>query len=456
MIQKFYSKRKLWGTHRIYKETIKFDEVVKKVFNETRKSEKINPPLAIFAYGSPGRFELTGGDSDADIFIAEPSRTDEGDRFKKMLKQRWEAFDFSKVDIPPWSTYNEIDTFLGISLVEGNQVLETRFVCGDDFVKRNVEERKEKFDSPHRELINIIFNKLYFDQYFKQRIKNGAKNIKYCNGGTRDFLVFYWYDRLCRKVNGEDTSLSGLTQPKIKEGLERLLMEGSITGEQFGKAIEAINGLIELRTDALIVNRATEERGLSILDEKLIERLQRTFAYPKGEEIKEFFNYVTTAIDEVVKVALKRTLEIGSNFYGKTWGENIQIAYLRNTPKNIRMQISDNDSSTKIALLWGTSNSEDKEGFDILAKKYKETTEWGTLASIACSPLCSQKVLHHIGTGIAKENGYGYILRIVGRNKNTSKDTLRNIAEDTRLDSRYTEVAKTALEIGNQGANNLI
>src|SRR3989344_2471892 len=452
----FYSQRRLWGTHRIYKETLKFDEIVREVFEESKKSEGIDSPMAIFAYGSPGRYELTGGDSDADILIVEPSTTQESDRLKRLLKKRWGDFDFSKVDVPPWSTYEDIETFLRTSLVEGNQVLETRFICGDESVRKEIESKKKKYDSPHRELVNIIFNRLYFDQYFKQRVRNGAKNIKYCNGGTRDFLVFYWYDRLCRKVQGKETSLSGLTQPKIKEGLERLMMEGAINGEQFGRAIEAVNGLIELRTDALIANRGTEERGLSVLDDRLIEKLQKDFQYPAKKKVIGFFEYVTHSIDEVVKTSLERTLDIGSTFYGNKWKERIKSAYSTETPKEERLRIPDIDAPTRIALLWGASNSGDLEGFQTLSKRYTNTTDWGTIASIACSPLCSSDILHEIGTGIAKENGYGYILRIVGRNNNTEKETLKQIAEDSRLDKRYTEVAKTALEHGSQRANNLV
>lgn len=455
-MQKFYSKRKLWGTHRVYKETLKFDKIIGDVFNEAKKSEGLNPKMAIFAYGSPGRFELTGGDSDADIFIAESSITPERNQLKKVLNNRWNSFDFSKVDIPPWSTYEDIDIFLNTSLVEGNQVLETRFICGDNKIGKIIENKKIKFDSPHRELINIIFNRLYFDQYFQQRIRNGAKNIKYCNGGTRDFLVFYWYDRLCRKINGEDISLSGLTQPKIKEGLERLMMEGSISGEHYGKAIEAVNGLIELRTDALIVNRATNERGLSILDDELISRLQRTFAYPGKDKIKEYFNDITATIDKAVRVMWKKTLERGSEFYGKKWGENIDLACQANTPSKIRLAIPDEDTATRVALLWGTTASSDKKSFELLSKRYQKTTEWGTLASIACSPLCSPQILEEVATGIAKERGYGYILRIIARNKNVNETTLKAIAEDTRLAERYTCIAKAALQNGNLFANNQI
>jgi len=60
------------------------------------------------------------------------------------------------------------------------------------------------------------------------------------------------------------------------------------------------------------------------------------------------------------------------------------------------------------------------------------------------------------GTQIKKMFIYGYILRIVGRNKNTNKETLKQIAEDPKLDKRYSEVARTVLEVGHQRANNLI
>jgi len=451
-----YSARKLWGTHRIYKETLKFDRIIQGVFTEAKRSERADPPLAVLAYGSPGRFELTGGDSDADILIAEPSKSEEGERLKEILIRRWSSFDFSKIDVPPLSTYEEIETVLCKGFVEGNQVLETRFICGDENVQKEVEERKKKFYSPRREIENIIFNRLYLNQYFKQRVREGAKNIKYCSGGTREFLFFYWYDRLCRKINGEDNSLSGLTQPKIKEGLERLMMEGAITGEKFGKVLEAVNGLIELRTDALIVNRGTAERGLSVLDKKLIEKLQKNLGYPSREEITRFFDQATYLIGEAVKVTLDKTLKIGSEFYGRKWEEEIKRAYSESICQKERLKISDNDISTRMALLWGATNSGDQEGFEIVSKRYHGTIEWGTLASIACSPFCSPDTLHEIGTGIAQEEGYGYILRIIGRNKNTRKDTLKEIAENSRLDKRYTEVSKAALESGNQKANNLI
>ena len=167
-----FSKRDSWGTHRVFKESVKYGDIITKVFRRT-VSEVYGTEhpkgVAVFAYGSPGRFELTGGDSDADVFIAEKEKTEKSKLLRDLLEERWGAYEFSKIDLPPWGTFEEIEIYLRTSLVEGNQVLETRFLCGDDEVRQGVEDRIKRFDSPQRELANLFFNRLYFNQYFKQR-----------------------------------------------------------------------------------------------------------------------------------------------------------------------------------------------------------------------------------------------------------------------------------------------
>ena len=59
-------------------------------------------------------------------------------------------------------------------------------------------------------------------------------------------------------------------------------------------------------------------------------------------------------------------------------------------------------------------------------RRYAGTREWGVIASIV-AVLCNTKMLHDIGTGIAKR-GYEYILRVVSRNKYFSR-TLQSIAK---------------------------
>ena len=360
---KLYSKRSLWGTHRTYQESLEYDKIIENVFEKSSKEvygTKSSPEMAIFAYGSPGRFELTGGDSDADVFIAEPKRTEKGNKLRELLEQRWGNYNFSKVDIPSWGTFEEIELFLRTSLVEGNQVLETRFVCGNKETKEKVEEIIKEYDSPQREFFNIVFNRLYFNQYFKQRIVKGAPNIKYCSGGSREFLFFYWYDRLCNKLEGKDSSLSGLTQPKVKEGLERLFMEGAITGNEFGSAFEAVNFIIELRTDMLKTNKGTSKRGLTLLDDETILRLQADYKYPKKEEVLKNFREYSNAIKRVSRVIWNRTIDRASKFKGNYWKKQFFLACNLETPEEERRIISSEDTLLRTALIWGASESSQK------------------------------------------------------------------------------------------------
>jgi hypothetical protein len=107
----------------------------------------------------------------------------------------------------------------------------------------------------------------------------------------------------------------------------------------------------------------------------------------------------------------------------------------------------------RIGLIWGASKFGQVSLFNPLAEKYSTSQDWGTLCSLACSPLSSPKILHEIGTGRAKKKGYGYVLRVIARNKNVSRETLKSIAEDPSLEKRYSGVAQAALERGTEFAN---
>ena len=212
---------------------------------------------------------------------------------------------------------------------------------------------------------------------------------------------------------------------------------------------------MELRTDILLVNRETSDRGISVLDDDLIKRLQATYRYPHSANVKSFFDEVTATVNKSVNIVWERTLRIGSELYEEGWKDNVKSALSTRTLREERERLPDTDTTTRIALLWGATNANDKDSFETFSRRYAGTREWGVIASIACSPLCNTKMLHDIGTGIAKERGYEYILRVVSRNRNTSPETLQSIAQDPKLEERYTEVARTALHFGNQYANNL-
>ncbi len=126
------------------------------------------------------------------------------------------------------------------------------------------------------------------------------------------------------------------------------------------------------------------------------------------------------------------------------------------TPLERRAKIVSEDPLIRIALIWRASSSGQRELFDYLAAKHKDTEDWATIGSIVCSPYCSPNILRHFGTGRAKERGYGYLLRVIARNKNVDKKTLKSIVDDQHLEDRYKEVAIAALEGGYEEANRQI
>ncbi|MFH1607912.1 MAG: hypothetical protein ABIA78_02160 [archaeon] len=437
-------------------ETRKFDKLIRESYEQIGLGVygvKQTPGIAVFAYGSPGRRELIGGDSDADIFLIEKERTEKSQELRKRLKERWETFGFSKVDLPTWGTYEEIETYLEKSLVEGNQVLETRYLTGDSLVAQEVLDKKKRFDSIERGLENIVFNKLYFNQYFRQRVRDGALNLKYCHGGSRDFLFVYWHDRLDRMLNRDSDDPS--YTPRIESGLNRLVSQGKIEKKELEDLIEAINFSTELRSDVLAINKNGSDRGLTFLDSSTLEKLH-SIGYPEPETIRSYFEEYRMRIENLSKLVWEETIKKAGTLRENLWERQFRDAYLINTNEENRKKIPSDDPLLSTALIWGASEAGQKELFNFLANKHRESQNWSVIGSIVCSPLCSEKLLYHFGTGQLKEKGYGYLLRVVARNKNVSKETLISIAEDPKLEKRYTEVAQVALIKGNKEANNQI
>ncbi len=444
------------GLDMVLEETTNFDRIVKGVYDLTARDiygSIETPGLAVFAYGSPGRIELIGGDSDADIFLAEKETSKETQRFRELFKKRLESFDFSKVDLTEWGNYKEINAYLNKSLVEGNQVLETRYLCGDISVRDDVEQFKKEYNSIERGIKNIIFNRLYFNQYYRQRVRGNALNIKYCHGGSRDFLFVYWHDRVDRMLANDIEDLT--YRPRVIVGLERLLDNGKISEKDFSNWWDAISFSMALRSDILRVNKNGPDKGLTFADEKTLLKLN-AYGYPAPEVIQKRFEVYRGDISQLVSLIWEETIAKIKFLRGPKFADDLRIAYHHKTPQKIRGMINAENPLLRIALIWGASESQQKELFSSLCEKYIETEDWAAIASLVCSPLCSARVLHRFGTGILKEEGYGYILRIVARNKNISKDTLKSIAENTKLEKRYTEVAKAALIGGNSSANNQI
>ena len=395
-------------------------------------------------------------ESDLDMILVYKDNSQRYLEFKKKFKALAAPFKFCKVDLPQWGTLDELSTFAQKSITEGNQVLESRFICGDGEIKKSVETIQKDFGGPERMIRNITFQKFYFEQYFKQRIRNGAINVKYCDGGSRDYLFIHWFNRLMtQKYLDWDKAQVG--RPVAEIGLSNLYQNGLISSLEFGKAIDALHFNLLLRNEILLANKGTSDEGLTFLDEKTLttvfERmpeLMTDYNIKSPLNLAEHFNgqrfHIANIKNRIWELMID---EKGQELGGKKWATDFHKAYSPLTSENERKRLAtQGDLLTRIATIWGSSNSSQTSLLNQICETEKDSESWEVQASLTTSPHCSPEYLHHVATGIGKELGYGYILRIISRNPNVQVKTLEAIANDKKIETRYSQCAKTALENG--------
>jgi len=439
--------------------------VIKELFNLTHEQlENSNKEgIAAFLYGSLGRREMVC-ESDLDVMLIYRDNSQKYLDFKNKFKELAKPFNFCKIDLPEWGTIKESKIFAEKSITEGNQVLESRFICGDEDIKKEVNNIQEEFGNPNRMIKNITFQKFYFDQYFKQRIRDGAINIKYCDGGSRDYLFIHWFNQLMRRKY-PDWDKAQKERPVAEQGLYNLYQNGLINTLEFSKAIDALHFNLLFRDNILLVNKGTSDEGLTFLDKKTLQsvfnkipRLMEQYNLKSPNELAEQFDRQRYHISDIKKRIWNLMIdEQGKEINNPSWSTTFHKAYDISTSENERTLLLDNkDLLIRIANIWGASNSHQTKILEEICKREQNSDSWEIQASLTTSPYCSPDYLHHVATGIGKETGYGYILRIISRNPNVKQETLESIANDLGIESRYTQCAKAALKYGREASNHQI
>jgi len=446
-----------------YSEVMEY--VVRGLFDLTaeQSDNKEKKGIAAFLYGSPGRREMVC-ESDLDMMLVYRDNSQDYIDFKKKFKELAEPFNFCKIDLPEWGTIEETKIFAQRSITEGNQVLESRFVCGDESIKKEIYSIQDEFGGPERMTRNIVFQKFYFEQYFKQRIRNGSINIKYCDGGSRDYLFVHWFNQLMdRKYS--DWNRAQKERPVAEQGLHNLHQNGLISPLEFSKAIDALHFNLLFRNEILLVNKGTGDEGLTFLDERTLNsvfertpELIKQYGLKSTKELAEHFDRQRFHIAGIKKRIWNLMIdEQDKEIKNPNWKLEFHAAYSPLTSEEKRASfLNREDLLTRITTIWGASNSHQTKILDDICKKEKDSDSWEIQASLSTSPHCSPDYLHHIATGIGKETGYGYILKIVSRNPNVKQETLEIIANDPKVEPRYTQCARVALEHGKGAANHQI
>lgn len=439
--------------------------IVKELFNLTVESfgSKKFPGIGAVLYGSPGRKEMIA-ESDLDVMLLYKNNSLKYLKFKNKFKEYANYLQFCKIDIPEWGTIDEAAVFAEKSITEGNQVLEGDFVCGDEEIKTQLHKIQQTFGGSERMIRNIVFQKFYFDQYFKQRVRNGDINVKYCDGGSRDYLFIHWFNQLMKdKYSDWDNGLK--ERPVAEIGLFNLYHNGLINSFEFAKAIESLNFNLLLRNEILLVNKGTSDEGLTFLDKKTLDsvyekvpELMKEYRIISPVELKKTFDKQRDHIAYIKNRIWDLMIdERGKQLQSNQWANDFYKAYSPITSEADRggLILSD-DILVRIATIWGASNSNQKEIIEDICEKEKESDSWEIQASLTTSPICPSDYLHNVAMNIGKEKGYGYILRIISRNPKVKQKTLESIANDPRIESRYTQCAKAALLYGREEANHQV
>ncbi len=438
----------------------KFKELIQSI---VEKAEKIIPSgkmkdMGIFLFGSPSRQEMVD-ESDADIMIIRKEDSEDYKSFRAEFMNYLEKENFSKIDVPDWGTFEDCEQYLKNSVTEGNQVVEAKFIYGDPTTINFLENLKDTYCTTERFEKVFCFQKLYFDQYYKQRTITGIKNVKYGHGGTRDFMFVTWFVNILdaldnRKINIEDNF------PMIYKSLSSLYERKIIDLVDYKNYLESINIVLILRNEILIQNKWTEEEGLTSLNEKAIRTLFKRKIFKEEEithqeNLKQFLEKHIDNIIRLKKFVWEKFLEYLYKSKGEDWISLFNYLLSGNITLEKIEKIKEKDELSQMALIWNINKERDIQLFNNVFNKYKESESWEVLASICSHPQCPSETLDYIAMRFGCQKGYEYLLRIISRNKNVSKETLKKIIDNPCLEYRYKIVAKVAYDKGVEKANEL-
>lgn len=399
--------------------------------------------MAVFVHGSPSRNEMSTY-SDIDILFVEtiPNIT-----AGKGIIKALDTYGFGKVDEQGWRQEEVIERYTKHSLVDGNKVFDAQFVAGDPSILGWMSDLQLRENTLDRAMKNVVFQRYYLEHYYSNRSTEEVPNVKYQQGGTRDLLTYDWFDNTMALHQGSNW-LRDLksNRPKMESSLKNMNSNGVLSSTEYETTKVAVEFTSLLRNEILHVNHNTKDKGITHLDTATQERVLASspaFFSAYGANTPSELRGVHETHRKVIydtKMHLWQTLILEEEKRkGSTWRKLFDAA-----GKGELSSLTE-DPLINVATVWGLHYAGDKRQFNVVAKQAK--WDWEVYASIACSNLASPEVLEGIRSYCQPVPEQGYILRIIGRNPNASKETITKIAEDNSL-GIYSIVAKKRLEEG--------
>jgi predicted nucleotidyltransferase len=437
-----------------------FREKVQKLAKKARAKSGLKDldGIGVFLFGSPARQEMVE-ESDADVMIIREMDDEKYFAFRREFIRLLGKEDFEKIDVPDWGNYEDCECYLAHSITEGNQVMESKFVYGDPGVKEHIERLKEKYCAEERFEKVFCFQKLYFDQYYRQRTRQGVKNVKYGHGGTRDLMFLTWFANLLdasegKRINAEDNF------PLAYKSLNSLYEAGFVGFEDYMRYSKSIDVVIRLRNEILIQNKETPERGLTYLDENALGLLVKRGVFREVSPMDEaqLKDYLEGHLSNIAELKDKlwglfiRRLGLSR---GADWADRFYKFLSGKIAKDELSSVDDSDELSKMAVVWNVSKEKHANLFNQIFDEYSDCDSWVVLASLCCNKDCPSEILDKIAAKVIGNKGFEYVLKIIGRNSNTHKKTLKRIVGSGFIEERFKQPAQVAYKHGVMKANEL-
>ncbi len=383
--------------------------------------------ICICAFGSPARYEMLG-QSDLDCLIVRRNNIN-AQAFRNNFLSSLARLGFSKVDVPEWGSLADCENYLRTAITEGNQVVEARFIVGDRSVWKALTDLRRRYCTAERFRITFCFHYHYFTQYYSQRERKGQRNLKYGDGGTRDFIFPLWLAYLRDGLDAVQDSRRAF----VETSLTSISRHGEITDRECSTLMKAANTIAFLRNELLRVTEGTSDSGLTYLYPESAMRVAQLWPNLRLEGMK-MYRQGTRNADRI-----HRLKKLCYRVFAKE--------------KDVIGRLGSNDPGDELSaieLSWAADLG--RLPADMLSTLVGNTS-WSVSTSLACNPTCTPDILDVLAARGMSE-GYEYILKVVARNPGTTNATLVRIAE-SGVESRFTEPARVRLSMGWNRANEL-
>jgi predicted nucleotidyltransferase len=418
----------------------------KEIRESYQKNTSSTSKTAIFLHGSPSRNEMTSY-SDIDILVATDNPRYSLENEMPGFLSSLENLGFGKIDVLDWNYLAHLDLVASNSIIDGNKVLDASFIYGDSSIREIVEDIKRDRNTKERAIENLVFQKYYLEHYYSKRSTPQVPNVKYQEGGHRDFLMYNWAANLMRLYKKDWINIDPGQEPLLKASLKELHTNGMLNAVEYQRAMTSTQYIIFLRNEILHVNYHTINKNITHLDQETLEKLwssQEAFFRQWGalrkEDIRTIYEVHRSITSETKRKLFSQILDEEASRKGPAWKKEFDLALQGNATHC-------KDTILQIASIWEINKHSNKEAFEIMLNRTKRANSFPVLASLACSEMCTSEALEEIREKTQPRFDQWYILKIISRNPNATFNTLTKIAYDESL-GQYGTVAAKRLQEG--------